>query len=172
MPGYALLPTMEEPTSNKTFRLSNEEIKERNEWIVSARERGMSVKDIAYEVGLTEVTVYGILRKNKAKNGKEQKNARVTKKLFDNPMQAAIYEHWNGGDVHPDCKRANEDWSFDGNVCPSCFGKEMLTMCAYHPDTGWPYDWAWYGQARYIHPNMVIPEGVIIPDIAYVDCED
>lgn len=57
--GYAFLPS---EGTGPVFRLSIEEKQERNIWILGAKAHGLSVKEIAYDVGLTEAHVYNILR--------------------------------------------------------------------------------------------------------------
>lgn len=68
MPGYALLPTTERPVSTKTYRLTNEEMQERNEWILGAHARGETLEAIAYEVGLSKQRVQQIIKPSKKKS--------------------------------------------------------------------------------------------------------
>lgn len=60
--GYALLPTAGNPTSHMTFRLSPEEVAERNQWIMDAHILGHSTELIAQEVGLSAGHVSNILK--------------------------------------------------------------------------------------------------------------
>jgi len=134
--GYALLPTKDEMTRPLTFRLSPGEKKERDEWIMGAVNHGFTISEIAVEVGLTENRVKEIIKeKTKAK-----KPVKIGK--FDSPLAAARYEYENEV-MHAECRKSH------AFICNSCWGDWTLIECGYD-DTGWPYDWAWYGQEKYI----------------------
>lgn len=138
MPGFALLPTMEAPVSRMTLRLSNEDMKERNEWIVGANERGMAISEIAYEVGLSEPRVRQIIKKASVLN------ATVKTKKFKTPRDAALAEFMADGNhlMSGGCKAF--DWE-----CHNCCSSYMMIESEYDAD-GWPLPWAMYGQEKYI----------------------
>lgn len=158
MPGYSLLPTLPNPTSTLTFRLTNDEMKERNEWMRGALNRGMMPDEIAREVGLSVARTKQILF-----SPKEKKQPKRVRKVFNTPLEAAVDEFWRE-QAHKECA----DLTHPKGMCADCYGRWMLIESAYDSN-GWPYSWAWTGQGPYIHTNMKIPDGVEIPEYAYSD---
>jgi hypothetical protein len=137
MPGFALLPTLDAPVSHMTLRLSADDMAERNEWIVGANARGMDIKEIAYEVGLSVPRVYQILKPSPSQR---KKKARIINRKFKTPRDAALAEFWRER-AHPACR--------DHGACNDCFGMSMIIDSEYNAD-GWPYDWATDGQEKFI----------------------
>lgn len=162
MPGYALLPTMEKPVSKQSFRLSDDEMKERNDWILGAHSRGMSMQEIAEEVGLSYVRVTQIINPRKKSNKETKRVARSTRP--STPLAAALESFW-AEDAHPSCAKAHN--GYDGE-CMDCFGRASLIESEYDSN-GWPYDWAWSGQVAlgHVRDYMKLPDGVVIPEHAY-----
>lgn len=145
--GYAMLPTAEKPTSNMTFRLSREEMDERNDWMLKAFERGMSYQEIAHEVGLSVIRVQQIIAPSPSQQPGyvPKKAARKEKKSLrkpETPRDAAKADFW-ANRAHRSCSN-----TYDG-CCNDCFGMSMIIESEYDAN-GWPYDWAMYGQEEYI----------------------
>lgn len=134
MPGYSLLPTVEKPTSKLTFRLSNEEMEERNEWIRGAFERKMSLEEIAYEVGLSVQRVKQIAcptPSSKTKRRPYYLHGRT-------PEQRALNDFWEN-QAHPGCAEAMS--KHDDLACMDCFGMSNIIRSEYDAN-GQPYSWA------------------------------
>jgi hypothetical protein len=147
MPGYALLPTVEEPTSHLSLRLSNEDMAERNEWMREAQARGMSIPEIAYEVGLSLPRVYQILKSADAKKGKQKQTKMATISSGGNPKTPrdhALIDFWNN-DAHPTCANLKDPYA----ICHKCFGQANIIESEYD-SSGWPYEWAMLDQEKYI----------------------
>lgn len=149
--GYALLPTLASPTSHLTYRLTAEEMQERNAWILGAHARGMSYYEIAYEVGLGYHRVREIVKASQAAVDKKKPKFQ----RFATPMHAALDEFWRER-AHPGCSKVHYNLDFDGFICNDCFGRSMIVQCEYDTD-GWPHDWAMYDQEKYIQPHMIRP---------------
>lgn len=130
--GFALLPTAEEPTSTVTFRLTPTEKEERDEWMRGALKRGLTIPEIASEVGLSVGRVTQILN--------PPKKTKVKSRQFRCPRDVALHEFWNER-AHPKCAK--------GDPCIHCFGMSMIIESEYD-ENGWPYSWAMYGQEDYI----------------------
>lgn len=136
--GFALLPTADNPTSTMTLRLSPSEKRERDEWILGAVEHGLKISEIAFEVGLSEQRVKQIIREKtsvkKTRPGRQKK--------FKTPRDAAMDDFYNN-QMCRSCVREGFPW------CPDCIGRSFITENEYDAN-GWPYDWAMYGQEKYI----------------------
>lgn len=131
--GYSLLPTVDEPVSNMTFRLTPSEKRERDEWILGAVEHEMNITDIAYEVGLSEQRVKQIIKQNTPQINKSSV-AVGSKRKFKTPRDAAMDEFYREGL----CRYCKKEGYPD---CPTCIGEMGLVECCYDKD-GMPYSWA------------------------------
>lgn len=109
------------------------------EWIFGAFEHGLSIAEIAFEVGLSEPRVKQILKPSQSRSTKNVNN----KKEIKTPYAAAMYEFETTG-KHSKCNR--KDFY---EMCNDCFGKMMILQSEYD-ENGWPYEWAMYGQEKYI----------------------
>jgi hypothetical protein len=148
MVGYALLPTLEKPTSTLTVRLTSEEREERDEWILGAHEREMPVEEIAYEVGLSIQRVKQIIKPSRSQRPKEKLKARAPR----TPRDVALAEFWKER-AHPYCRGTE-------GCCNDCFGMSMIIESEYDQN-GWPYEWAMRGQEQYIAASgMKDPHGL------------
>lgn len=129
MPGYAFLPTTEKPLST-TLRLSRSDMKERNKWIIDARERGMSVEEIAHEVGLSVPYTYQIIKKHKQTSVCKKNAVGGYSKAPKTPRDAALADFYKNGL----CRCCMKDGFAS---CNNCFGQRMIVESCYDVD-GWP----------------------------------
>lgn len=152
MPGYALLPTTKDPVSRTTFRLSNEEMKERNEWIIDADKRGMSHEEIAKEVGLSKQRVYQIIgpKNPTGPRGYCRNKTLVAPKKFETPEQVALDEY-RRLDLIPSCYQG-----CDG-TCMTCQSYIGMRSMDFDSD-GWPL---YECDRQYIQPHMIQPNATM-----------
>lgn len=148
MPGYALLPTIDSPVSHTTFRLTNEEMKTRNEWIIEQDKNGMSHEEIAKEVGLSKQRVYQIIgpKNPTGPRGYCRNKAVVAPKKFNTPAEVALDEYLRL-DLIPSCFQGCDGTCM---TCQSYMGMRGMDFDA----DGWPI---YEGDRQYIQPHMIRP---------------